>query len=124
MIYIEYVSDTKLKTRWNEMNNEMAKTTLNQLTNSNNGMSRLSVMIGAKNFARSEQDYTIGFKFAAKAKNKANYCRIKLNAMDLYDVEFIAIKGATVKTVGTHNGLYADMLKSTFESETGLYLSL
>lgn len=106
------------------MNNEMATTTLNQLTNSNNGTSRLSVMIGAKNFARSEKDYTIGFKFAAKAKNKANYCRIKLNASDLYDVEFINIRGTNVKTVGTHNGLYADMLKSTFETETGLYLSL
>ena len=106
------------------MNNEMAITTLNQLTNSNNGTGRLSAMIGAKNFARDEKNYTIGFKFAAKARNKANYCRIKLNAMDLYDVEFIAIRGATVKTVGTHNGLYADMLKSTFENETGLYLSL
>lgn len=106
------------------MNNEMATITLNQLTNSNNGTSRLSVMIGAKNFARDEANYSIGFRFAAKATNKANYCRIKLNAMDLYDVEFITIRGATVKTVGIHNGLYADMLKNTFETETGLYLSL
>ena len=106
------------------MNNEMATTALNQLTNSNNGTSRLSAMIGAKNFARSEKDYTIGFKFAAKAKNKANYCRIKLNASDLYDIEFINIRGVNVKTVSTRSDLYADMLKSTFESETGLYLSL
>lgn len=106
------------------MNNEMATTALNQLTNSNNGTSRLSAMIGAKNFARDEKNYTIDFKFAAKAKNKANYCRIKLNASDLYDMEFINIRGVNVKTVGTHSGLYADMLKSTFETETGLYLSL
>jgi len=106
------------------MNNEMAKTTLNQLTNSNNGMSRLSAMIGAKNFARDEKNYTISFKFAAKAKNKANYCRIKLNALDLYDVKFISIRGLNVKAVSTHEGLYADMLKGTFESETVLYLSL
>lgn len=106
------------------MNYEMATTTLNQLTNSINGGTRLSVMIGAKNFMRSEKDYTIGFKFTAKAKNKANYCRIKLNASDLYDVEFISIRGADVKTVSTHNDLYADMLKSVFETETGLYLSL
>ncbi len=106
------------------MNNEMAMTALNQLTNSSNGISRLSAMIGAKNFARSEKDYTIGFRFAAKAKNKANYCRIKLNAMDLYDVEFINIRGVNAKTVSTHGGLYADMLKNTFETETGLYLSL
>jgi hypothetical protein len=53
------------------MNNEMAMTALNQLTNSNNGISRLSAMIGAKNFARSEKDYTIGFRFAAKAKKQS-----------------------------------------------------
>jgi hypothetical protein len=106
------------------MNYEMATTVLNQLTNSINGGTRLSVMIGAKNFMRDERNYTIGFKFMAKAKNKANYCRIKLNAADLYDVEFIGIRGVNVKTISRHEGLYADMLKSTFEDETGLYLSL
>lgn len=106
------------------MTNEMAQIALNQLTNSNNGGNRLVAMIGAKNFVRDEANYTIGFKFAAKAKNKANYCRIKLNASDLYDVEFISIRGVNVKTVSTHNDLYADMLKSVFETETGLYLSL
>jgi hypothetical protein len=44
--------------------------------------------------------------------------------MDLYDVEFINIRGVNAKTVSTHGGLYADMLKNTFETETGLYLSL
>ena len=73
---------------------------------------------------RDERNYTIGFKFTAKAKNKANYCRIKLNGSDLYDVEFIRIRGVNFKTVSTHNDLYADMLKSVFETETGLYLSL
>lgn len=106
------------------MNYEMATTALNQLTNSVNGGNRLVVMIGAKNFMRDEATYTIGFKFTAKAKNKANYCRIKLNSMDLYDVDFIRIRGVNVKTVSTHNDLYADMLKSVFEAETGLYLSL
>ena len=106
------------------MNNEMAQITLNQLTNSNNGGNRLVAMIGAKNFARDEKNYTIGFKFVAKATNKANYCRIRLNASDLYDVEFISLRGVNAKTVSTHNGLYADMLKSTFEDETGLRLSL
>lgn len=81
-------------------------------------------MIGAKNFMRDERNYTIGFKFTAKAKNKANYCRIKLNALDLYDIKFVSIRGVNVKTVSTHNDLYADMLKGVFETETGLYLSL
>ena len=106
------------------MTNEMVQIALNQLTNSNNSLNRLVAMIGAKNFVLDEANYTIGFKFTAKAKNKANYCRIKLNASDLYDVKFISIRGVNVKTISTHNDLYADMLKSTFEAETGLYLSL
>lgn len=106
------------------MTNDMAQITLNQLTNSNNGSKRLVAMIGAKNFVRDERNYTIGFKFVGKAKNKSNYCRIKLNGSDLYDVEFISIRGVNVKTVSVHNDLYADMLKNVFETETGLYLSL
>lgn len=106
------------------MTNEMANIALNQLTNSNNGGNRLVAMIGAKNFVRDEANYTIGFKFVEKAKNKANYCRIKLNASDLYDVEFISVRGVNVKTISIHNDLYADMLKNVFETETGLYLSL
>lgn len=106
------------------MTNDMANIALNQLTNSNNGGNRLVAMIGAKNFVQDERNYTIGFKFVAKARNKANYCRIKLNSMDLYDVEFISIRGVNVKTISIHNDLYADMLKSVFEAETGLYLSL
>ena len=106
------------------MTNDMANITLNQLTNSNNGGNRLVAMIGAKNFVRDEANYTIGFKFVEKAKNRSNYCRIKLNGSDLYDVEFISIRGVNVKTVSTHNDLYADMLKNVFEAETGLYLSL
>ena len=97
---------------------------LNQLTNSNNGMNRLSVMIGAKHFAQSKEDKYVGFKFAAKAKNKANYCRITLNAMDLYNVDFMSIRGASVKTVESHENIYNDMLKNLFEQSTGLYLSL
>jgi hypothetical protein len=106
------------------MNYEMSTTALNQLTNSNNGRNRLVAMIGASNFLRDEENYTISFKFAAKAKNNANYCGIKLNAMDLYDVKFVNIRGANIETVSVHNDLYADMLKGVFEDETGLYLSL
>lgn len=101
-----------------------ATTALNQLTNSNNGMNRLSVMIGAKQFASSEKESFVSFKFAAKAKNKANYCKISLNASDLYDIEFLSVRGVNFKTISAHNGLYFDMLKSTFEFETGLRLSL
>jgi hypothetical protein len=101
-----------------------AMTALNQLTNSNNGINRLSVMIGAKHFAQSKEQNYVGFRFAAKAKNKANYCKISLNGLDLYDVTFMSIRGANVKTVETHENIYNDMLKRVFEQSTGLYLSL
>lgn len=106
------------------MNNEMAMTTLNQLTNSNNGINRLSAMIGAHSFVRSEKDYNIMFSFKARAGNKANKCRITINAMDLYDVEFFKLRAGNCKTISTHNDIYFDQLKKLFEKETGLYLSL
>lgn len=105
------------------MNNEMAKITMNQLTASNNGIGRLSMMIGAKNFVRDENKNNVMFSFAAKAKNKANKCRITLNSMDLYDVEFFNIRGANFKTISSFKNIYNDQLKELFESETGLYLS-
>jgi hypothetical protein len=101
-----------------------ARTTLNQLTNSNNGTGRLSAMIGAHSFVQDTENYNVMFAFKAKAANKANKCRITLNAMDTYDVEFFALRGVNCKVISKHEGIYNDMLKSLFEKETGLYLSL
>ena len=98
--------------------------TLNQLTNSSNGINRLKVMIGAKNFAASKSESCVTFRFTAKAKNKANHCKITLNVLDLYDVKFYNIRGINLKEISTHNNIYNDMLKELFERETELYLSL
>ena len=97
-----------------------ANETLNQLTNSNNGANRLISMIGAKNLAK--DDNSVMFKFMRGASNKANYCKITLNSMDLYDVEFGKIHGVKYKIINCLDGLYGDMLFDMFQNETGLAL--
>lgn len=88
-----------------------AKQTLDQLTQSNNGARRLNVMIGAKNFIGGENH--VSFRFPRGT------CTITLESNDLYRMS-IAYRGQQ----HVESGLYCDMLKSEFESTTGLYLSL
>lgn len=99
-----------------------ANQTLNQLTNSNNGARRLIAMIGAKHLIKGEN--YVSFRFMRGAANKANYCKITLNSMDLYDVEFGKIHGMNYKVIGEESGLYDDQLFSHFQDETKLNLSL
>ena len=101
-----------------------AKTTLNQLTQSNVGMSRLNIMVGAKNFVQSQEENFVSFKFIRIAENKSNYLKITLAADDTYTVEFGYVRGMTYKVIKDYTGVYGENLKSLFESETKLYLSL
>lgn len=86
------------------------------------GSCRLSAMIGAKNFASSDNGNSLSFRF--KGSKKANYVKITLNGLDLYDVEFGKIWNLTYKVKGESSNIYADSLKSVIEDFTGLYLSL
>lgn len=66
-------------------------------------------------------------QFEARGKNPhIGAVLIKLNALDLYDMNlgYIINKDNTNEfcTVKEINGLYNDMLIGTFEKETGLYL--
>lgn len=97
-----------------------ANLVLNQLAN---GTNHLNIMVGAKNFVQSQADNWVSFKFTAKASNKANYIKIYLVG-DLYTVEFGKLKKFDYAVLSTHEMIYADQLKSLFENETGLYLSL
>ena len=96
-----------------------ATETLNQLTQSNNGIGRLSAMTGAKNFAQSSEENFVSFKLP-----KGVHVKIALNAMDTYDMTFGKVRKFEYKVIKEFKGLYADMLKETFEKHTGLYLSL
>tara|TARA_R110002020_G_scaffold96724_7_gene231330 strand:+ start:7172 stop:7471 length:300 start_codon:yes stop_codon:yes gene_type:complete len=96
-----------------------AETALNQLTQSSNGSGRLKVMIGAKNFVKSDEEQWVSFKYP-----RGKYVKIKLNSMDLYDVEFGTIRKFEYKVKNTYENTYAEDLKEIFEQETKLYLSL
>ncbi|MCH9712665.1 MAG: hypothetical protein K0U20_08595 [Proteobacteria bacterium] len=100
-----------------------ASLTLNQLAQREGGVNVLAAMTGAKNFVKSDEENFVSFRFTAKAKNKANYIKITLNAMDTYDVEFGYIRGMNYTVRSVSEGLYDDMLKKHFETETGLYLT-
>jgi len=97
------------------VSDSIAMTILRQL----GGMNRLIAMTGAYNFV------DLGNGVAFKIKNqRANYIKIKLNSMDLYDLEVGRIRGTTYKVVATHKDVYFDQLKPLIEKATGMYLSL
>lgn len=107
---------------------QIADTILMQLIQHRN-TGRLAAMLGASNFYFDENEQeNVYVRFKFKGSRKFNTVRITLNAMDLYDVEYI--KSSVVqyqlvdKVITKSEGLYADMLKSDFEQTTGLYLSL
>lgn len=85
------------------------------------GAGRLAAMVGAK-ITYDNKNQNVGIRF--KGSTKANYVRITLNGKDLYDMEFLKIRGTSFKTVQTYNDVYGDQLKELFEKFTGLYLSL
>ena len=93
---------------------EIAKTILSQL-----GGNKFIAMTGAKNFGILSGKNGIGFSIPRH--NKVKYLRIKLNAMDTYDMEFLNTK---VEVIKTYNGIYNDQLQELFSRETGLYTSL
>lgn len=87
------------------------------------GLGRLKVMIGAKDFLYSSEDTYLSFKFM-KGNQGINYCNIRLNGSDLYELTFGKIRGHNYTVIKTYDDIYCDQLKSIFESTTGLYLSL
>lgn len=98
-----------------ERNKEIAMTILQQL----GGMNRLNIMTGAYNFLIVEN----GVSF--KLKNPpANYIKITLTSMDLYNLEIGRIRGGKYTVVYQGEGLYNDQLKPIIEEKTGMYLSL
>lgn len=94
------------------------------------GRRRLSAMIGMYDVFSDNDGQTLCFKF--KGCRRASYCRITLTPDDTYDVEFIkpgrlnrkTWDMSPSKTIAKFEGIYCDMLHETFESTTGLYLTL
>ena len=85
------------------------------------GYYKVNAMIGIESLVYCEN----GIQFKVKCKgSKANFIRIIVNALDLYDVEFGNIKGEAYKQNNVFKNIHCEDLKDLIESETGLYLSL
>lgn len=102
-----------------ETNLDVANTIIAQLGKS---AGRLAMMLGAHSFLGGPD--SVQFKWRAPSTNKANCVRIVLDASDTYTVEFFSIRGTKVTTKGSSEGVYAEDLRSIFESATGLRVSL
>ena len=84
---------------------------------------RALAMMGAKNKTYSKKEGSISFKIGRNAGN-ITHIKIYLNSKDLYDIEFLKIRGVKVKTVSSYNDVYVDMLHDLIEDETGMSLTL
>jgi hypothetical protein len=78
-------------------------------------------MMGAKNLVGGK-DY-LSFRIGRNSKG-VNYVKITLTPMDLYDIEFGAIRGTNYKVKYEAKGVYADMMHKIIEDNTGMYLKL
>jgi len=88
------------------------------------GGHRLTAMTGAKDFAYTARSLTFRLpsNFAAKG---INCVRITLNGLDLYDVDFMKIRGTLpIRIVATQENIYGDALRALVSDTTGLSLSL
>lgn len=131
-VYLQYLAknqSVKSETWRRLANQQVAQTILRQM----GGTGRLSAMINAKDFvsysAAADSRYGEGlggvaFKFSNPGRGKPNFIKIILNERDYYDVELGRVRGLNFKVLKKIEDLPASNLKSFFERETGLYLSL
>tara|TARA_R110000772_G_C13310310_1_gene440382 strand:- start:46733 stop:47047 length:315 start_codon:yes stop_codon:yes gene_type:complete len=94
----------------------IANTILQQL-----GGGRFTAMTGSKHYVAMKSG--LGMKLRRNTSG-ANYLRITLNSMDTYDMEFMLITMKSMKTKALCEGIYDDMLASTFREQTGLNTNL
>jgi hypothetical protein len=103
-----------------EKNERIARTIIEQM----GGFNKLGAMIALSHTLILDS----GVSFRFKGSRKANYCKIILEATDLYTVEFYKVRELINVSVNeplkSITGVYNDMLKPIFEETTGLYLSL
>tara|TARA_B100000927_G_C16471836_1_gene471892 strand:- start:2620 stop:3258 length:639 start_codon:yes stop_codon:yes gene_type:complete len=99
--------------------NQVASTIVRQL----GGGGRLVSMIGLRQMINQDNGVTLVFPLF-KHKGAVNRVRITLNGKDLYDMEFIRVRGKSVKTVRTFNDVWGMDLIEKFEEGTGLLLKI
>ena len=94
----------------------VAKEILRQL-----GGNKFIAITGATNFVGS--DNQLSFK-VGRNSSRVTHVKITLNALDLYDVEYIRVWGVKRTVIAHSDGLYFDMLRPDFTAKTGLETSL
>tara|TARA_Y100000361_G_scaffold50022_1_gene43461 strand:+ start:435 stop:908 length:474 start_codon:yes stop_codon:yes gene_type:complete len=90
----------------------VAKTILQQL-----GGNKFIAMTGAKNLGASSK--SLSMKIGRNSKS-INYVVITLKSSDLYEIEFIRMRGAKRTVVKKVKGVYADQLQTIFTKYTGM----
>jgi glycerol-3-phosphate cytidylyltransferase-like family protein len=113
-----YKKLAKMEKTLNASKNMFAETILQQL-----GGRRFMAMTGAKDFWHYDDKNQMGFRIGRNSKS-INMVRITHNAKDLYDVEFLRVRGMDVKVVNKVTDVYNDQLQEVFTENTGLYTSL
>ena len=78
-------------------------------------------MTGAKNFGSSRN--SLQFKIGRNSKS-ISHVIITLKSSDLYDVEFIRMRGTSRKVIKKVKGVYGDMLPKIFKKYTGMNVRL
>lgn len=83
------------------------------------GANKLNAMTGAYNFISLPNGLSFRIKNPA-----ANFIKITITSMDLYDLEVGRIRGDKYTVIETKKGIYDDMLRPAIEKATGMYLSM
>ena len=102
----------KIKEGYRPMNKNVAAQILHQL-----GGKRFIAFTGAKNIGVDSKSLT--FKIGRNSKS-ISHIKIYHNMMDLYDVEFIRVRGTSMKVVKKVNDVYAEDLQNIFSKYTGM----
>lgn len=99
-------------------NKQMAQDILSQL-----GGRQFLAMTGSKNLVYDHDSLTMKL---VPNRSKAKYLKITLNSMDTYDLVWFTCNRQTLErtTKRENSGVYCDMLRMVFETETGLYTKL
>ncbi len=82
-------------------------------------------MIGAKDFVfgKSGGKKSLVFKIMRNSKG-VSHIRMRLTSLDLYDMEFLAIRAGKIKVKSKEKGVYGDQLGGMIKKNTGLNVRL
>jgi hypothetical protein len=87
------------------------------------GGNKFIAMTGAKNLAVDKSKNELHMKIGRNSKS-ISHVIIKLTSADLYNMEFLSIRGSSRKIKSKEKGVYADQLGKMFTKNTGLNVRL